>query len=218
MTNVFRSRLLLALGAILIWVCPLTLGAGGIPKKDVWYSQHYIIMQDFERKLYRDLTEEGRKAFQQVFWEARTSEARAKFQTRLEFVTKNYWQENKQQPWNTDRARTYLLNGSPASIDYDQNVSFQTMVLPGQVADTTSRSNEDIGANRAEVWTYPYDQYFIKYTFVYVNPNQWRVTGSAQSGGRYLGEFETFNKTVTFGIVEVEKYKQDLALLDKTKK
>jgi GWxTD domain-containing protein len=189
--------------------------SAAIPKKDVWYTQHYIIMQDFERKLYRDLSAEGRKAFQDLFWAARTPEARAKFQARLEYVTKNYWKENSKQPWNTDRSRTYLLNGAPASIDYDQNVSFATP-MPGQVADNASRSSEDVGANRAEVWIYPYDKYFIRYTFAFIQPNQWRMTQT--TGSRYLGELETLNKTVTFGIVDEGAYKQALAALDKKKK
>lgn len=189
--------------------------SAAIPKKDIWYTQHYVIMQDFERKLYRDLSEEGRKGFQPLFWAARTSDARAKFLARMEFVTKNYQTENKKQPWNTDRGRVYLLNGPPASIDYDQNINFATFMLPGQVADQTSRSNEDVGGNRAELWMYPHDAFFIKYTFYFVQPNQWRITQT--TGSHYLGELENFNKTVTFGIVDEAKYKQDLALLDKKK-
>ena len=75
--------------------------------------------------------------------------------------------------------------------------------------------NEDVGANRAEVWIYPYDQYFIQYTFAFVQPSQWRMTQT--TGSRYLGELETYNKTVTFGIVDEETYKQDLAGLAKKK-
>jgi GWxTD domain-containing protein len=189
--------------------------SAGIPRSDVWYTQHYVIMQDFERKLYRDLSDEGRKGFQQLFWAARTSDARAKFLARMEFVSKNYMTENKKQPWNTDRGRVYLLNGPPASIDYDQNISFAGTVLPGQVADQTSRSNEDVGGNRAELWMYPYDSFFIRYTFYFIQPNQWRITQT--TGSHYLGDLEKFNKTVTFGIVDEAKYKQDLALLDKKK-
>jgi GWxTD domain-containing protein len=189
--------------------------SAAIPTKDVWYTQHYMIMQDFERKLYRDLSEEGRKGFQELFWAARTGEARAKFKARMEFVTKNYMTENRKQPWNTDRGRTYLLNGPPASIDYDQNINFASTMMPGQVADPASRSGEDLGGNRAEVWIYPYDQFFIKYTFYFVQPNQWRITQT--TGSRYLGDLENSNKTVTFGIVDEVKYKADLALLDKKK-
>jgi len=211
-----KPRIFVALGAILLSVLALTArGVSAIPKKDAWYTQHYVIMQDFERKAYRKLSEEGRKAFQELFWAARTQEARAKFLARLDYVTKNLWKENSKQPWNTDRSRVYLLNGSPVSIEYDQNVNFSTP-LPGQPASTTSRSNEDVGANRAEIWIYPHDRYFIRYTFVFVQPNQWRITQT--TGSRYLGELENYNKNVTFGIVDLERYKQDLAGLDKQKK
>ncbi|MCK7540036.1 MAG: hypothetical protein MZV63_58575 [Marinilabiliales bacterium] len=33
--------------------------AAAIPKKDAWYTQHYVIMQDFEKKAYRKLSERG---------------------------------------------------------------------------------------------------------------------------------------------------------------
>ena len=202
-------RAFAALGAILFSVLTVVASvSAALPKKDVWYTQHYIIMQDFERKLYRDLSADGRKGFQDLFWEARTPEARGKFKVRLDFVIKNFWKENSKQPWNTDRGRTYLLNGPPASIDYDQNVNFG-MLLPGQVADNASRSTEDVGGNRAEVWVYAYDQYFIQYTFAFIQPSQWRRTQT--TGSRYLGELETFNKTVTFGIVDEAAYKQSLS-------
>jgi GWxTD domain-containing protein len=210
------ARVFLALGAVLVTVLAAAVPArAAIPRKDVWYTQHYPVMQDFERKLYRDLTEEGRKGFQQLFWAARTSDARAKFLARMDFVTKNYKTENKAQPWNTDRGRTYLLNGPPASIDYDQRVDLASIAtMRGQGLDVAS-SNEDVGGNRAEIWIFPYDQYFIRYTFYFVQPNQWRITQT--TGSRYLGELENFNKTVTFGIVDEAKYKQDLALLEKKK-
>ena len=210
------GRVPLALGAILLSLLSLPRpGISALPK-DAWFTQHYIIMQDFERKAYRTLSAEGRTAFQGLFWAARTSEARAKFEARLEYVKKNFWKENTRQPWNTDRSRVYLLNGSPASIDVDQNVDFASIVLPSQTAPATNRSNEDVGANRAEVWIYPYDQYFIKYTFVFVQPYQWRITQT--TGNRYLGQLENYNKNVTFGIADLEKYKQDIANLGKKKK
>ena len=205
-----------ALGAIVLSLLSGAAGASaGIPKKDVWYTQHYMIMQDFERKLYRDLSEEGRKGFQDLFWAARTALARAKFKTRMEFVSINYKTENRNQPWNTDRGRTYLLNGPPASIDYDQRVDLASIgALSGPPRDVAS-SNEDVAANRAEVWTYPHEAFFIRYTFYFVQPNQWRITQT--TGSRYLGDLEKINKTVTFGIVDEAKYKADLALLDKKK-
>jgi len=199
----------LAAGAVLLSVLgAVSSVSAAIPKKDVWYTQNYIVMQDFERKLYRDLSAEGRKSFQDLFWAARTPEARGKFQARLDYVIKNFWKENSKQPWNTDRGRTYLLNGAPASIDYDQRVDLSSFASqPGQGGSVAS-SNEDVGANRAEVWVYSYDKYFIKYTFAFVQPSQWRITQT--TGSRYLGELETFNKTVTFGIVDEASYKQGL--------
>ena len=200
--------------AVLSLLALAACGVNTMPTKDAWFTQHYIIMQDFERTAYRALSTEGRKAFQELFWAVRTQDAQAMYRARLDYVIKNFWKENSQQPWNTDRSRVYLLNGSPASIDYDQNVSF-AQAVGGQMAPATDRTNEDVGANRAEVWIYPYDKYFIKYTFAFVQPYQWKITQT--TGNRYLGELETFNKNITFGIVDLEKYKQELADLQKTK-
>jgi len=211
-----KWRTVCALGAILFSVLAIAApGPAAIPKKDTWYTQHYPIMQDFERKLYRDLSEEGRKGFQALFWASRTPEARAKFDARLDHVNKNFKQENRKQPWNTDRGRTYLLNGSPASIDYDQRVNLGSVALPGQAGGAVAGANEDVGANRAEIWVYPYDRYFIKYTFAFVQPSQWRITQT--TGNRYLGELENFNKTITFGVVDEAAYKQSLDALSKKK-
>jgi GWxTD domain-containing protein len=184
-----------------------------IPKKDAWYTQHYIIMQDFERKAYRALSENGRKAFHELFWAARTTQARANYQIRMDYVMKNFWKENARQPWNTDRSRIYLLNGNPASIEVDQNVDW-TMVPGGQVAQATGRSNEDLGANRAELWIYSFGQNLIRYIFVFAPPYQWK---NASTGNRYLGELEDYNKNVVFGITNLERYKQDLEGLEKKK-
>ncbi|MCJ7487893.1 MAG: GWxTD domain-containing protein [Candidatus Aminicenantes bacterium] len=220
MNNGKNRRILFAMGAIFLTVLSLPVrGVSAIPKKDVWYTQHYIIMQDFERKVYRKLSVNGRTAFQELFWAARTSDARAIFQARLEYVKKIFWKENNQQPWNTDRSRLYLLNGSPAAIDYDQNANWaSTAALTGMGgAVATDRSNEDVAANRAEIWTYSYSRFFIKYGFVFVAPNSWRSSTPPAAGTQYRGQFEDFSRNVTFGIVELEKYKQDLAGLNKKK-
>jgi GWxTD domain-containing protein len=214
MNNGYNRRILFALGAILLSLLGLTArGVSALPKKDAWYTQHYIIMQDFERKAYRTLSEGGRKAFQELFWAARNAQARADYQARMDYVMKNFWKENARQPWNTDRSRVYLLDGNPASIEVDQNVDW-TMLSGGQVAQATSRSNEDVGANRAELWIYSFGQNLIKYIFVFAQPNQWKI---ASTGNRYLGQLEDYNKNVVFGITDLEKYKQDLAALDKKK-
>ncbi|MCX6570803.1 MAG: GWxTD domain-containing protein [Candidatus Aminicenantes bacterium] len=206
------------IGATLLFIlailCLPARGVSAIPKKDAWYTQHYIIMQDFERKAYRTLSVDGRKVFQELFWAARTQDARAMYQARLEYVKKNFWKENNQQPWNTDRSRVYLLNGSPASIDVDQNSSWPSAGIPNEMRQATDRTNEDVGANRGEVWTYPHSRYFVQYNFIFVQPSQWKVVNS---GDRYRGELEDYNKNVTFGIADLEKYKQDLAALDKKK-
>ena len=213
-----RSRCLIGFVAALF----VASAAGGafvsaaIPKKDTWYTQHYMIMQDFERKLYRDLSDAGRQGFQELFWAHRTAEARGKFTARMDYIMKNFKPENRNQPWNTDRGRVYILNGAPASVDYDQNVSFNAQfVMPGQTSDQASRSGEDLGANRAEIWIYPYDQFFIKYTFAFVQPSQWKITQT--SGNRYMGELETFNRKVTFGVVDEAAYKQALDGLERRK-
>lgn len=216
MSKGHHRQVLFTLGTVFFSVLAFSAnGISAIPKKDTWYTQHYIIMQDFERKAYRTLSVEGRKAFQELFWAARTPDARATFKARMDYVMKNFWKENSRQPWNTDRSRTYLLNGNPASIDVDQNIEFGSVALPGQTPSTTSRTTEDVGANRAEVWVYPYDKYFIKYIFAFVQPYQWKITTT--TGSRYLGELENQSKNVTYGIVDLQKYQQELAALEKKK-
>jgi GWxTD domain-containing protein len=211
-----RAGKLWAIGAILGTVLGFTaVHSAAIPRKDTWYTQHYVIMQDFERTAYKNLSEEGRKGFRELFWTVRTPEARAKFQARLDYVMLNFKQENRNQPWNTDRGRTYLLNGSPASVDYDQNNNWAMTAMPGSMSTASDRTNEDVGANRAEIWIYSYDKYFIKYTFAFVQPTQWRITQT--TGNRYLGELETYNKTVTFGIGDEAAYRQALDGLAKKK-
>lgn len=195
-------------------------GAAAIPKKDAWYTQHYIIMQEFERKAYRSATVEARKLFQELFWAARTTEAKAKFDARLDYVMKNFWKENSRQPWNTDRARTYLLNGSPAAIDIDQNASWAMTALPSNMsgaAGGTDRSNEDVGANRGEIWTYSFDRYFVKYGFVFVQPNSWKPATPPAAMTQYREMLEDFNRGQTFGVVDLEKYKRALTELQKMK-
>jgi len=193
-------------------------GISLMPTKDAWFTQHYIIMQDFERDAYRTLSPAGRLGFQDLFWKYRSAQSRAEFEARLEYVKKNYWKENSQQPWNTDRSRTYLLNGSPANIDIDQNNSWPTLGMPASAMVTTNRENEDVAANRAEVWTYSYEKYLIQYIFAFVQPYQWkRIQTTTTEGNRYLGEMETYNKTVTFGIGNIQAYKQALSGLEKTK-
>jgi hypothetical protein len=61
-------------------VSALALAAGGVittPAKDAWFTQHNIIMQDFERAAYRTLSADGKQAFQELFRAVRTQDARA---------------------------------------------------------------------------------------------------------------------------------------------
>ena len=205
-----------AAGALLALVSLASCGVRMMPSKDAWYTQQYPIMQDFERAAYRTLSEAGKKEFQDLFWAARESRSRAIFQDRLGYVLNAYKRENSSQPWNTDRARVYLLNGPPASIDVDQNTSWGAQL--GQPATGgVSRSNEDVQANRAEVWTYSFRKQYIKYDFTFVAPNEWRMSPALVSGSAFIGELEDYNKTVTFGIRDLEGYQQSLEALEKKK-
>ena len=214
--RVIRAAAVTAGASLLTLLVCASCGINTMPTKDVWFTQHYAVMQDFERQAYRTLSEAGRLGFQDLFWKHRTEEARTTFETRLAYIKKVYWKENSQQPWNTDRARVYLLHGEPAAIDYDQNVDFALSVLPGDTGNVnTDRSGEDIQANRAEIWTYSYDKYLIKFVFVFVKPTSWRMYQSALTNNRYLGEFDNADKTVTFAVSDVDGYKQEIAGLEK---
>lgn len=211
-----RKSLQGAAGAFLVLVSLASCRVQMMPSKDVWYTQQYPIMQDFERAAYRTLSEAGKKEFQDLFWAAREPRSRAIFQDRLSYVLNAFKRENSSQPWNTDRARIYLLNGPPASIDVDQNTSWGAQI--GQPATgAVSRSNEDVGANRAEVWTYSFRKQYIKYAFTFAPPNEWKMSPAVVSGSAFVGELEEYNKTVTFGIRDLEGYRQSLEALEKKK-
>jgi GWxTD domain-containing protein len=187
-----------------------------MPTKDSWYTQHYFIMQDFERTVYRTLSEAGKKEFQNLFWAARDPDSRKLFQERLNYIMNAYKRENARQPWNTDRGRIYLLNGPPASIDIDQNTDWGTKIgQPANVA--VDRSNEDVQAYRAEVWTYSFQKQYIKYFFTFIAPNEWKMSPALVAGNKFIGELETYNRMVIFGIRDLETYKQDLGTLEKKK-
>lgn len=127
-----------------------------------------------------------------------------------------YKRENARQPWNTDRARIYLLNGPPASIDIDQNTSWGSQLAP-YATESVDRSKEDVQAYRAEVWTYSFRKQYVKYAFAFVAPNEWKMSPAPVAGSQFIGELEGYNKTVTFGIRDPERYRQDLEALDKKK-
>ncbi len=211
-----RKSLLTAAGALLTLVFLASCGINLMPTKDAWYAQHYSIMQDFERRAYRTLSEIGKKDFQNLFWTVRDPDSKAIFQERLSYILTAYKRENARQPWNTDRARIYLLNGPPASIDIDQNTSWGTQ-LSRPAKETVDRSNEDVQAYRAEVWTYSFRKQYIKYAFTFVAPNEWKMAPALISGNKFIGELEDYNKIVTFGIHDPEGYMQSLQALEKKK-
>lgn len=191
-------------------------GVNMMPTRDAWYTQHYYIMQDFERTIYRTLSETGKKEFQNLFWAARDPDSRKLFQERLNYIMNAYKRENARQPWNTDRGRIYLLNGPPASIDVDQNTDWGTKIgQPANVA--VDRSNEDVQAYRAEVWTYSFQKQYVKYSFMFIAPNEWKISPALASESKFIGELETYNRMVIFGIRDPERYKQDLETLEKKK-
>ena len=87
--------------------------------------------------------------------------------------------------------------------------------MPGTGA--TNRNTEDVSANRAEIWTYPFQENFIKYVFVFVQPSQWRMIQAQVAGNRYRGDLETHGRAVVFGVQDVEQYKDRIAALEKKK-
>ncbi|MGB9906532.1 MAG: GWxTD domain-containing protein [Candidatus Saccharicenans sp.] len=202
---------------VLVFVFSAACGVGLLPSKDSWYAKHYFIMHDFERETYKKLTDQGRLQFQTLFWEARQPVAKENFDTRIAYIERVYKTENRSQPWNTDRARVYLLNGPPASIDYRQNTDWVTNTVnqPGRsgTQQISDRSNEDIQANTAEIWVYPYDKYFVYYIFTFSPPNSWKLNPSTYQNNQYLQALENLNKDLTFGIVDEEAYKAKLDAL-----
>lgn len=211
----------LTAGAAVFFV-PLLVGAawtaacsvGLMPSRDAWYAQHYYLMQKFEQDAYKKLSDPAKLQFQAIFWESRSREANGLFDSRMEFINKTFANENRSQPWNTDRARVYLLNGSPANIDYKQNVAWtmQTGGGGGAGAAAVERSGEDVAAMTAEVWTYPHMEHLIEYTFHFVRPNEWRLQIRADQN-RYLGELELYNRQKVFGPLDPEAYRAKIEAL-----
>ncbi|MBU4204555.1 MAG: GWxTD domain-containing protein [Acidobacteria bacterium] len=194
-------------------------GMNLIPSKDEWYMKHYFIMQDFERTIYKDLSDQGRVEFQERFWEARSPESKQKFNQRIETALKVFKKENSSQPWNCDRARILLLNGNPANIEYMQNDNWMASSTSNRndAGSVNERDNENIEARTAEVWTYQHGQFIIKYVFNFVAPKRWQLAKVADAGNRYLGAFEKENKEKTFAINDVEEYVKKIGGLEKKK-
>ncbi|MBM3293713.1 MAG: GWxTD domain-containing protein [Candidatus Aminicenantes bacterium] len=189
------------------------------PSRDSWYAQHYFIMQKFEQDAYKGLSAAGRLEFQNFFWASRSGLVKKDFAARMEYIAQNFKKENMAQPWNTDRARVYLLAGPPASIDYRQNDAWGMTVSQGagqggQAGVTSDRSGEDIQATSFEVWTYPFGQYFVYYSFSFQPPSKWKTASMGSSGGsRVFGQFETQNKVEYWSPEDAEDYKKKLAAL-----
>jgi GWxTD domain-containing protein len=192
---------------------PIACGIRLEPSKDAWYSQRYIVMQDFEKDIYVKLSAEAKVQFQNGFWAFRSTAARGEFETRLSYVMTAFKRENSQQPWNTDRARIYLLNGSPVAIDYQENGAWDGGVIsdPRYQSD---RSNEDIGARYGEVWTYTYGKYLVSYLFGFRKPAEWRLL-DRMTGNQFRGELEARSREEDYGISDLEAYKAELEKLKK---
>ena len=189
-------------------------GMNLVPSKDSWYMQHYIIMQDFEREAYKDLSDEGKLQFQDLFWRFRPAESKQIFDQRMAFAVKQFRRENSSQPWNTDRARIYLLNGNPQSVDYKQTDNWQMSAREGSgQGGITERDNEDIQARTAEVWTYQYNDQYILYHFSFDRPKNWKLDTGAFSGNRFLGTFEEENRNNTYPITNRKMYDQEMEKL-----
>lgn len=192
-----------------------------LPSKDKWYAEHYIIMQEFEWKIYKELSLEGRKQFQELFWKARDPKSQEIFMSRLDYVMKNFKKESFHRPWNTDRGRICLLNGIPAEIRYVENTNLGSVAVvssdtAAQGGRNVDRSKEDIAARMSELWAFPYKGYIIRYQFDFVPPKSMKLATSL-SQSQFRGEFELYNRVVTYGIIDVEKYQEQLEELKKIK-
>ncbi len=193
-------------------------GASMLPTKDEWYAQHYFLMQKFEMNAYKAMTPEARLEFQQLFWSVRSPSAKKEFDTRMAYINNEFKNENSKQPWNTDRARVYLLNGSPASRDYTTNDAWNLNVGGAAAAGTTGREGEDIQARSLEVWNYPFGRFFVMYGFTFNPPNKWKQATPTATSGRYLGDFELQNRVEVWGAQDEETYKKRIAELASVKK
>lgn len=179
-----------------------------IPTGDSWFAKHYIIMQDWERNLYKSLSREGRDHLRQLFWQYRSPKARELFENRLKVINIQFKKENYSQPWNTDRSRIFLLNGPPAHIDYTDSTRW---FVPGNYP---LRQEEDIQSRMIEVWKYSYEGGVVEYYFMFYPPNEWRLDSTVYKNP-FLKEFERKNKEKYFGIVNKEKYEKELEKLKK---
>jgi len=183
-----------------------------LPKKDAWYTQHYFLMQDYERKAYKSLSANGKLEFQKVYWESRSPAAKEEFDRRMAYIEPTFKNENSAQPWNTDRARIYLLNGRPAGVEQKQNDYWSGQVTPlgAQGNVSQDRSGEDIQGRTLEVWSYPFDRRVVQYAFSFSAPNKWVQVQISASGGRYIQGLEKLSRVQTWGPADEDAYKAKL--------
>ena len=198
-----RKIAALIVGASLLAACGINL----IPSKDDWYAMHYYVMQEYEWQVYKQLGPTARLEFQKIFWTVRSIYAKDEFDKRVEYCMKNYKRENSRQPFNVDKAHIYLLNGPPNQIQFVQNTNWGTQTgtptsaSGGQFSTgVTDRTNEDVAANTAEVWTYPAGNRLVNYTFQFRSPNAWNLQQSSTDEGRYRQALEQSNKDGFWGV------------------
>jgi len=207
--------------AIVVVLIALGAAAGvlnALPK-DSWYAQHYFLMQDYERKAFKGLSANGRLEFQKVYWEFRSAAAKEEFDRRIAYIGPTFKNENSAQPWNTDRARIYLLNGRPAGVEQSQNDAWASQMIPSGVQGvaTGDRSGEDIQGKTLEVWSYTFEGRVVVYGFSFQPPNKWVQIQISASGGRYIQGLEKRNRIQTWGPSDEDAYKAKLADLKAVK-
>jgi GWxTD domain-containing protein len=190
-----------------------------LPKKDTWYTMHYFLMQDYERKAYKKLSANGKEAFQKLYWESRSPAAKEEFDRRMAYIEPTFKNENSAQPWNTDRGRIYLLNGRPAGVEQKQNDFWTGQVsVPGAQANVNpDRSGEDIQGRTLEVWSYNFERQVVQYAFSFSPPNKWVQVQISASGGRYIQGLELQSRTQTWGPLDEAAYKTELDRLKAVK-
>jgi GWxTD domain-containing protein len=207
-----RLRTVIVLGLVVLG--PAAGIVNALPKKDTWYTQHYFLMQDYERKVYKSLSANGKLEFQKVYWESRPPAAKEEFDRRMAYIEPTFKNENSAQPWNTDRARIYLLNGRPADVVWSQDAGKNVAVRFNQPRENFG---EDIDAKTHEVWTYPFEPQVVKYHFSSSPPNKWVQVQPSASEGRYIQGLELRSRTQTWGPTDEEAYKAKLAKIKAVK-
>ena len=200
-----RLRTIFVLGLVVL--SPAAGSVNALPKKDAWYTQHYFLMQDYERKAYKNLSANGRLEFQKLYWEARSPAAKEEFDQRMAYIMPEFKNENSAQPWNTDRARIYLLNGRPADVLWIQDGANNATV---RFAAPRDYWGEDIDAKTREVWTYPFEPQVVRYHFSAQPPNKWVQVQPSASEGRYFQSLELRSRAQTWGPTDEEAYKARL--------